>query len=38
MVISPQGVVICDGAFDDKPTTDLKYVTDAKNYVNLALE
>jgi len=38
VVINPQGVVIYDGALDDKPTTDLKDVTDAKNYVNLALE
>ena len=30
--------MIYDGALDDKPTTDLKDVTDAKNYVNLALE
>ena len=38
VVINPQGVVIYDGAIDDKPTTDLKDVTDAKNYVSLALE
>ena len=38
VVINPQGVVIYDGALDDKPTTDLKDVTDARNYVNLALE
>jgi alkyl hydroperoxide reductase subunit AhpC len=38
VVINPQGVVIYDGAIDDKPTTDLKDVPDATNYVNLALE
>ena len=38
VVINPQGVVIYDGAIDDKPTTDLKDITDARNYVNVALE
>jgi hypothetical protein len=37
-VINPQGVVIYDGAIDDKPTTDLADVPGAKNYVSLALE
>jgi len=37
VVISPQGVVIYDGAIDDKPTTDLNDVAGATNYVNLAL-
>jgi alkyl hydroperoxide reductase subunit AhpC len=38
VVINPQGVVIYDGAIDDKPTTDLKDVPGATNYVNFALE
>jgi alkyl hydroperoxide reductase subunit AhpC len=38
VVINPQGVVIYDGAIDDKPTTDLGDVPGATNYVNLALE
>src|SRR6202167_6638378 len=37
-VINPQGVVIYDGAIDDKPTTDLDDVPGAINYVSLALE
>jgi len=38
IVINPQGVVIYDGAIDDKPTTDLEDVPGATNYVSLALE
>jgi hypothetical protein len=38
IVISPQGIVIYDGAIDNKPTTDLHDVPGAINYVNLALE
>jgi AhpC/TSA family len=38
IVISPQGVIIYDGAIDSKPTTDLNDVAGATNYVNLALE
>jgi peroxiredoxin len=38
VVINPQGVVIYDGAIDDRPTTDLSDVEGATNYVNLALE
>ena len=38
VVIDPQGLVIYDGAIDDKPTTDLNDVPGATNYVNLALE
>jgi peroxiredoxin len=38
VVISPQGVVIYDGAIDDKPTTDLSDIARATNYVSLALE
>jgi peroxiredoxin len=37
-VIDPQGVVIYNGAIDDKPTTDLNDVPGAVNYVNLALQ
>jgi AhpC/TSA family len=37
-VINPQGVMIYDGAIDDKPTPDLNDVPGAKNYVSLALE
>src|SRR5271168_1393127 len=38
IVINPQGVVIYDGAIDDKPTTDLNDVPGATNYVSRALE
>jgi peroxiredoxin len=38
VVINPQGIVIYDGAIDNKPTTDLNDVPGATNYVNLALE
>jgi hypothetical protein len=38
VVINPLGVVIYDGAIDDKPTTDLSDVPGATNYVSLALE
>ena len=38
VVINPQGVVIYDGAIDDKPTTDLSDIPGATNYVSLALE
>jgi peroxiredoxin len=38
VVINPQGVMIYDGAIDDKPTTDLEDIPTAKNYVSLALE
>jgi hypothetical protein len=38
IVINPQGVMIYDGAIDDKPTTDLDDVPGATNYVNRALE
>ena len=37
-VINPQGVLIYDGAIDNKPTTDLDDVPVATNYVSLALE
>jgi len=38
VVINPQGILIYDGAIDDKPTTDLSDIDGATNYVNLALE
>src|SRR6202045_3726329 len=38
VVINPQGIVIYDGAIDDKPTTDMSDIAGATNYVNLALE
>src|ERR1700739_1049497 len=38
VVINPQGVMIYDGAIDDKPTTDLDDIPTAKNYVSTALE
>ena len=36
-IINPQGVLIYDGAIDDKPTTDLADVSPATNYVSAAL-
>src|SRR5215467_8763661 len=38
VVISPQGMVVYDGAIDNKPTTDLGDIALATNYVSLALE
>lgn len=37
-IINPQGVLIYDGAIDDKPTTDAADISTAKNYVQAALE
>lgn len=37
-IVSPQGALIYNGAIDDKPTTDVSDVPDAKNYVGLALD
>jgi peroxiredoxin len=37
-VINPQGVLIYDGAIDDKPTPDESDVASARNYVSQALE
>ena len=37
-VISPEGVLIYDGAIDDKPTTDQADIASAHNYVSEALE
>jgi peroxiredoxin len=36
-IIDPKGVLIYDGAIDDRPTTDQSDVNGAKNYVSLAL-
>jgi len=36
-VINPQGVLIYEGAIDDRPTTDLSDINGATNYVSLAL-
>ena len=38
IIINPQGVMIYDGAIDDKPTTDTADISGAKNYVQQALE
>lgn len=37
-IINPQGMLIYNGAIDDKPTTDLADVNGAKNYLSAALE
>ena len=37
-VINPEGVLIYDGAIDDKPTTDAADVSSARNYVSAALQ
>jgi peroxiredoxin len=37
-IINPKGVLIYDGAIDDRPTTDKSDINGAKNYVSLALE
>jgi hypothetical protein len=37
-VINPQGVLVYEGAIDDKPTTDLADISIARNYVSHALE
>jgi AhpC/TSA family len=36
-IINPQGILIYNGAIDDRPTTDLADVNGAKNYVTVAL-
>ena len=36
-IINPDGVLIYDGAIDDKPTTDEADIPTARNYVSLAL-
>ena len=37
-VIDPKGILIYDGAIDDRPTTDTADIKGAKNYLSLALE
>jgi peroxiredoxin len=37
-VINPEGVLIYNGAIDDKATTDESDISGAKNYVSVALE
>jgi peroxiredoxin len=37
-VVNPSGVLIYDGAIDDKPTTEQADVSTAKNYVSQVLE
>jgi peroxiredoxin len=36
-VINPQGILIYDGAIDDRPSTDTSDIKSAKNYVEIAL-
>ena len=36
-IINPQGILVYQGAIDDKPSTDLEDVRTAKNYVKTAL-
>ncbi|MGH9746037.1 MAG: redoxin domain-containing protein [Candidatus Acidiferrales bacterium] len=38
VVINSEGIIVYDGAIDDKPTTDLADVPGATNFVALALE
>ncbi len=38
IVINPQGVLIYDGAIDDRPTTDVSDVAGARDYVSAALQ
>lgn len=37
-IINPQGMLIYNGAIDDKATTDVADIQGAKNYVSLALD
>jgi hypothetical protein len=37
IIINPQGVIIYDGAIDNRPTDDSKDISGATNYVNMAL-
>jgi hypothetical protein len=37
-IVDPKGVLIYNGAIDDRPTTDLADVNGAKNYLSVALE
>jgi peroxiredoxin len=36
-IVDPQGTLIYQGAIDDRPTSDQKDITGAKNYVDVAL-
>jgi peroxiredoxin len=38
IVINPQGVLVYDGAIDNRPTSNLKDIQGATNYVTLALD
>jgi len=38
VVINPQGLIIYDGAIDDRPTTEVSDIRTARNYLSLALE
>jgi alkyl hydroperoxide reductase subunit AhpC len=37
-IIDPKGILIYNGAIDDRPTTDVADVNGARNYLSLALE
>jgi hypothetical protein len=37
IIVNPQGVIIYDGAIDNRPTEDVKDIAAATNYVNQAL-
>jgi peroxiredoxin len=37
IIINPQGIIIYDGAIDNRPTEDVRVIPGATNYVNLAL-
>jgi hypothetical protein len=37
-IVNAQGILIYNGAIDDRPTTDVADVPTARNYVSLALE
>jgi hypothetical protein len=37
-IIDTKGILIYNGAIDDRPTTDLADVNGARNYLSLALE
>jgi len=38
VVINPQGLIIYDGAIDDRPTAEVSDIRTARNYLSLALE
>jgi hypothetical protein len=37
VIINPHGVILCDGAIDNRPRDDVKGIAGATNCVNLAL-